>query len=422
MKIHKKSSVEVVSFGCRLNAYESEIIRKHAQDVGMHNSIIVNTCAVTKEAERQAKQTIRKLRRQNKGASIIATGCAAQIHKENFSQMPEVDFVMGNEEKLQKETYKKFLSGTHTSIVSDIMRVDKSSRNMVEGFREHTRAFVQVQNGCNHRCTFCIIPFARGNARSVPIEDVIKQARLLTEKGYKEIVLTGVDISSYGGDLPGSPTLGQMVRRVLASVPTLRRLRLSSIDCVEIDEDLFRVMASEQRLMPHMHLSLQSGNTMILKRMARRHNRNDIIVLCERLRRQRSDLALGADFITGFPTETEDMFQQTLDIIKRCNITWVHAFPYSEREGTPAERIKKMIPMAARKERALRIRMLGKEMRRTFFANQIGKERTVLVERNNVGYTEHFAPVKIAENRQRGDLVKVKIVGCNDDMLTAMSL
>lgn len=393
--------VKVVTFGCRLNTYESEVMRTHAQNAGLDNTIIVNTCAVTAEAERQARQSIRKLRRENPNAKIVVTGCAAQVHADDFASMDEVDKVIGNDEKMQFKTYTDFASpfiGHNEKIkVNDIMDVKQVASHMVSAFDGHSRAFIQVQNGCNHRCTFCIIPYGRGNSRSVAIGEIVHQIRVLVTQGYKEVVLTGVDISSYGEDLPGTPTLGQMVRRVLNLVPELPRLRISSIDCIEIDEALFDVIATESRLMPHMHLSLQSGDTMILKRMARRHSRDDIIALVRRLRTCRPDIAIGADIIAGFPTETDAMFQNTLDILRECNIVWVHAFPYSERKGTPAERIPNKVPMAVRKHRAKMVRDVSADLQGHFLQSMVGTIQSVLVESHNKGYTPNYAPVVIQD-------------------------
>ncbi|MGB1360973.1 MAG: tRNA (N(6)-L-threonylcarbamoyladenosine(37)-C(2))-methylthiotransferase MtaB [Alphaproteobacteria bacterium] len=407
--------IEIVTFGCRLNTYESEVMKEHAQKAKLKDTIIVNTCAVTAEAERQARQAIRKLRKENPNHKIIVTGCAAQVHAEEFGKMEEVDTVIGNDEKMHGETYEKisnpFIGHNQKVKVNDIMEVKEISPHLVSSFDGHTRAFIQVQNGCDHRCTFCIIPYGRGNSRSVGIGEIVNQVKKLVEQGYKEVVLTGVDISSYGGDLPGTPTLGQMVKRLLGMVPELPRLRISSIDCIEIDEDLFNVLATEERLMPHMHLSLQSGDTMILKRMARRHNREDIISLINRLRDVRPDITFGADIIAGFPTETEEMFENTLDIIKQCNITWVHAFPYSEREGTPAARIPNKVPMNIRKERAKKLRELSARLQNDLYQSQVGKKCSILVEKNNRGYTEHYIPVKLEQTVQEGTLVDVVITG-----------
>ncbi len=417
-RIMTNKGVKVVTFGCRLNTYESEVMREHAQQAGLDNTIIVNTCAVTAEAERQARQSIRKLRQENPNAKIVVTGCAAQVHADDFAHMDEVDKVIGNDEKMQAKTYidfaNPFIGHNQKVKVNDIMEVKDIASHLVASFDGHTRAFIQVQNGCNHRCTFCIIPYGRGNSRSVALGEIVAQVKSLVQKGYQEVVLTGVDISSYGEDLPGKPTLGQMVRRLLALIPDLPRLRISSIDCIEIDADLFEVLASESRLMPHMHLSLQSGDTMILKRMARRHTRTDIITLVQRLRACRPDIAIGADIIAGFPTETDDMFQNTLDIIQQCGIVWIHAFPYSARNGTPAARIPNQVPIPIRKQRAKQLRDLSTTLQAHFFQSLIGTVQSVLVEKNNKGYAPNYAPVQIegcivAE----GTLTDVYIIGTN---------
>ena len=416
----------VVTFGCRMNSYESQVIKKHADDAGMRDAIVVNTCTVTREAERQARQTIRKLRRENPLANIIVTGCAAQVNPEQFSEMDEVNHVIGNHEKMQADSYNTLsISNSEKVIVNDIMSVEETASHMVAGFYGRTRAFVQVQNGCNHRCTFCIIPYGRGNSRSVPMGEVVGQIKKLVQNGYQEVVLTGVDISSYGEDLPGSPTLGEMVRRLLKTVPTLPRLRISSIDCIEIDEDLFQVMADEPRLMPHMHLSLQSGDNTILRRMARRHNRDHAIELCARLRHARPDLILGADLITGFPTETEDMFQNTLDIVEACDLTYLHVFPYSERPGTPAARIpaRKQVPVPERKARAKRLRELGKQRENSTLNAHVGTTAHVLFEQNNTGHTEHYLPVKLqGVTVPDGTLTHVRIDGVDGKYLLASQL
>ncbi|HEY0901841.1 MAG TPA: tRNA (N(6)-L-threonylcarbamoyladenosine(37)-C(2))-methylthiotransferase MtaB, partial [Micavibrio sp.] len=347
---------ELVTFGCRLNTYESEVMRAHARNAGIDDAIIFNTCSVTKEAERQAKQAIRRARRENPNARIIVTGCAAQIDPAGFGNMPEVDQVIGNDLKLKPETWGA--PPEEKILVNDIMAVKETASHLVDGFEGHTRAFLQVQNGCDHRCTFCIIPYGRGNSRSVAIGTIVDQVRHLVNAGFKEIVFTGVDVTSYGHDLPGNPTLGQMIRRVLALVPELPRVRLSSLDPVEIDDDLWHLIEHEPRLMPHLHLSLQAGDDMTLKRMKRRHLRHHVIEVCDKARKLRPDMAFGADIIAGFPTETEEMFANTLKIVEECDLTFLHVFPYSEREGTPAARMPQVAP-PLRKERAARLRSLG---------------------------------------------------------------
>ena len=398
----------ILTFGCRLNAFESEVMRDHARAAGLRDVVIVNTCAVTAEAERQARQAIRRARRENPDAPIIVTGCAAQIDPARYAAMPEVDRVLGNEEKLRAES---FLPGANAAVaVADIMIVRETAPHLVEGFDGRARAFVQIQQGCDHRCTFCIIPFGRGNNRSTPIGVIADQARLLVEAGHREIVLTGVDITGYGADLPGRPRLGQMARRLLALVPELPRLRLTSVDCVEVadDEDLMRLIAEEERLMPHLHLSLQAGDDMILKRMKRRHSRDDAIEFCRRARELRPGIAFGADLIAGFPTETDEMFQRSLDIIEECDLSWLHVFPYSPREGTPAARMPQL-PTAVRKERAAQLRAAGELAAERFLDKQTGAEATVLVERDNAGYSEHFAPVQLTEPTPEGALVRARI-------------
>ncbi|MFP4004563.1 MAG: tRNA (N(6)-L-threonylcarbamoyladenosine(37)-C(2))-methylthiotransferase MtaB, partial [Alphaproteobacteria bacterium] len=337
-------ATDIITFGCRLNTYESEVMRAHAGEAGLEDAVIVNTCAVTAEAVRQARQAIRRARRNRPGARIIVTGCAAQIDPGRFARMPEVDSVLGNEEKLHARTFEEIgRTGVNEKVrVNDIMSVRETAGHLVPGFEGRTRAFVQVQNGCDHRCTFCVIPYGRGNARSVPAGAVVEQVRALVANGYREVVLTGVDITSYGTDLPGRPRLGSLVARILKLAPELERLRLSSIDSVEADETLVDLVANEKRLMPHLHLSLQSGDNMILKRMKRRHAREDAILLCERLHRARPDIVFGADLIAGFPTETEEMFRNTLRLVDECGLTWLHVFPFSPRPGTPAARMPQL--------------------------------------------------------------------------------
>jgi threonylcarbamoyladenosine tRNA methylthiotransferase MtaB len=412
---------QILTFGCRLNAFESEVMRGHAAGVGLPDAIIVNTCAVTAEAERQARKAIRKARREHPDARIIVTGCAAQIDPAGYAAMPEVDHVLGNAEKLQAESFQRFAAGDGARIVvDDIMAVRATAGHLVTGFGGRPRAFVQVQQGCDHRCTFCIIPYGRGPSRSVPIGEIVQQVRTLVEDGTREVVLTGVDITAYGGDLPGRPTLGQMARRLLAQVPALQRLRLSSLDPVEVDADLLQLIGAEPRLMPHLHLSLQSGNDLILKRMKRRHGRRDAIDLCARLRAARPDIVFGADLIAGFPTETEAMFADTLRLVEECGLTFLHVFPYSARRGTPAARMPQL-PGAARKERAARLRAAGDAARRRFFAGRIGRDSQVLVEKSadgaSSGHCEHFAPVRIDAAAAPGALVTARIAGATDNEL-----
>jgi len=404
----------LLTFGCRLNAYESEVVRAHAQAAGLHDVVIVNTCAVTAEAERQARQAIRKARRERPAARIVVTGCAAQIDPARYAAMPEVDRVVGNEEKLRPETWTNWTGdgagdGGERVLVNDIQAVAETARHLVEGFEGRARAFVQVQQGCDHRCTFCIIPYGRGPSRSVPIGEVVRQVRALVAAGYREVVLSGVDITSYGPDLPGRPTLGQMVRRLLAQVPALPRLRLSSLDPVEIDDDLWRLVAEEPRLMPHLHLSLQAGDDLILKRMKRRHTRADAVAACTRARALRPGIALGADLIAGFPTETEAMFDNTLRLVEDCGLVFLHVFPYSERPGTPAARMP-AVPKPERKARAARLRAAGEAALARFRAAQVGSVAEVLVESDGTGRSEHYLPVRLpAAAAPAGTLLRVRL-------------
>ena len=409
-----KNDPQLVTFGCRLNTYESEVMRTHAKSAGLEDAIIFNTCAVTKEAERQARQAIRRARRENPEAKIIVTGCSAQIDPQTYSQMEEVDQIIGNDLKLKAETW----SGANPErvLVNDIMSVEETAGHLIEGIEGQARAFIQVQNGCDHRCTFCIIPYGRGNSRSVPIGEIATQVRKLVESGYNEIVMTGVDVTSYGADLPGKPSLGQMIRRVLALVPELPRLRLSSLDPVEIDDDLWRLIAEEPRLMPHLHMSLQAGDDMILKRMKRRHLRQDAIDMCKRARQYRPDMVFGADIIAGFPTESDAMFQNTLDIVEECDLTFLHVFPYSERPGTPAANIpaNKQVPVPLRKERATLLRQKGDAQMQKFLRNNINKTAQAIVENNNIARTENFAPVKLEGVHDVGALVTVQSYAIED--------
>ena len=411
---------EIITFGCRLNIYESEVMRTHAANAGLgEDAIIVNTCAVTSTAEAQARKAIRKARRKNPNAKIIVTGCSAQVNPDMYSQMDEVDRVIGNDEKLKAQTW---IDPSDAKVsVNDIMAVEETAGHLIEGFDGHARAFIQVQNGCNHRCTFCIIPYGRGNSRSVPIGEIAQQVRKLVDRGYKEIVFTGVDVTDYGLDLPGKPTLGQMIRRVLALVPELPRLRLSSIDPVEIDEDLWTLIAEEPRLMPHLHLSLQAGDDMVLKRMKRRHLRQDVIDCCKRARKLRPDVAFGADIIAGFPTETDAMFQNTLDIVEECDLTFLHVFPYSEREGTPAARMPQ-VQHAVRTERAAKLREAGENQLSKFLRNHINRTRQVVVEKEKYGHTEHFAPVVLDKAYDAGTLLTVRVTGIENNKLTATEI
>jgi len=410
---------EIITFGCRLNSYESEVMRGHARQVGLDDLVIVNTCAVTAEAERQARQVIRRTRRNRPDARIVVTGCSAQIDPGRYAAMPEVDRVLGNDDKLRSDAWTEaaLAPGGERVRVNDIMSVGETAGHLVEGFDGKARAFVQVQNGCDHRCTFCIIPYGRGNSRSVPIGEIVSQIRKLVGVGYAEIVLSGVDITSYGADLPGRPTLGQMVRRLLAQVPELPRLRLSSLDPVEIDDDLWRLIADEPRLMPHLHLSLQAGDDMVLKRMKRRHLRADAIALCEKARRLRPGMVFGADLIAGFPTETDPMFENTLSAVNECGLTYLHVFPYSERPGTPAARMPQ-VPVSVRKDRAARLRAAGERAVADYLSGQVGREADVLMETDLQGRTEHFAQVSFDVPQAPGTLIRASMTGVDGNRLT----
>jgi len=410
-------TVDVVTFGCRLNAYESQVMRREAEAAELADTIIVNTCAVTGEAVRQARQKIRRLRRERPNARIVVTGCAAQTEPETFAAMAEVDRVVGNADKLEAKSWgatRDYLDrGMGLSVrdeeklaVNDIRSVSETALHLIDGFEGRSRAFVQVQNGCDHRCTFCIIPFGRGASRSVPMGDVVAQVRRLTENGYREIVLTGVDITSYGQNLPGRPPLGRLVKAILKHVPELARLRLSSVDSIEADADLIDAFGHEPRLMPHLHLSLQSGDDLILKRMRRRHSRADAIALCAKLRALRPDIVFGADIIAGFPTETEAMFQRSLDLVEECGLVHLHVFPFSPRPRTPAARMPQVVPAIA-KERALRLREKGAFALARHLDGEIGAKRRVLVESDNAGRTEQFLPVKLAGTAEPGTILEV---------------
>jgi threonylcarbamoyladenosine tRNA methylthiotransferase MtaB len=386
-------TVEVVTFGCRLNSYESEAIRARAAEAQLRDAVIFNTCAVTAEAVRQSRQAIRKLRRQRPGTRIIVTGCAAQTEPETYAAMAEVDQVLGNQEKLKTDSYTGF--GVERVRVNDIMNVTRIAPQMVDSHDGHTRAFLQVQNGCDHRCTFCIIPYGRGNSRSVGMGEVIAEARRLTENGFAEIVLTGVDLTSYGTDLPGTSSLGVLVRRILKLVPEVKRLRLSSLDSIEADGALLAAIAEEDRLMPHFHLSVQSGDDMILKRMKRRHSRTDTIDFCDTVRRLRPDAAFGADFIAGFPTETEAMFENSVALVDEAGLSFLHVFPFSPRSGTPAARMPQLGRQVA-KTRAARLRAKGDAMLAAHLGGMVGGTREILMEKGGIGRTACFAPVKFA--------------------------
>jgi len=405
----------VLTFGCRLNAVESAVIGAHLDAAGAEDVIVVNTCAVTAEAERQARQAIRRARRDNPGARIVVTGCAAQINPEAWAAMPEVDRVAGNIEKLRADTWSLPATKAPRIAVSDIMAARETAHFLVTEFGGRARAFVQVQSGCDHRCTFCVIPFGRGPSRSVPVGEVVRQVRTLVEAGYREVVLTGVDITAYGADLPGRPSLGQLVRRLLALVPGLPRLRLSSLDPVEIDQELWRLLAEEPRLMPHLHLSVQAGDDLILKRMRRRHLRRDVIAVAERARRLRPDIVLGADLIAGFPTETEAQAANTRALVDEAGLTFLHVFPFSPRPGTPASRMPQLAPQVIR-DRAAALREHGRSAAKRFYASRIGTDAFLLAERETgEGHTEHFAPARLVRGRiDPGTIARVRITAAND--------
>ena len=410
------------TLGCRLNAYETEAMKELADAAGLDNAVIVNTCAVTAEAVRKAKQEIRKLRRQNPDATLIVTGCAAQTEPATFAAMPEVSRVIGNTEKMQAATWAgmkapDLIGVTERIQVNDIMSVTETAGHMIDGFGRH-RAYVQVQNGCDHRCTFCIIPYGRGNSRSVPAGVVVDQIKRLVDKGFLEVVLTGVDLTSWGADLPGQPRLGDLVMRILKLVPDLARLRISSIDSIEVDENLLAAIATEQRLMPHLHLSLQHGDDMILKRMKRRHLRDDAIAFCQEARRLRPDMVFGADIIAGFPTETEAMFENCLTLIDACDLTFLHVFPYSRREGTPAARMPQ-VGGPVIKSRAARLRRAGDAALARHLGAQHGKVHQILTESPHMGRTAQFTEVTFRTPQPEGQIVAARITGSDGRHLTA---
>jgi threonylcarbamoyladenosine tRNA methylthiotransferase MtaB len=410
-------TLDVVTFGCRLNAYESEAIHLRAGEAQLRDAVVVNTCAVTAEAVRQSRQAIRRLKRENPARRILVTGCAAQTEPQTYAGMPEVDAVLGNAEKLTAQAYADFGVGRSERVtVNDIMSLSEIAPQMVDHFDGHTRAFLQVQNGCDHRCTFCVIPYGRGNSRSVPMGAVIAESRRLVEKGYAELVLTGVDLTSYGADLPGSPSLGALVEKILKLVPDVRRLRLSSIDSIEADATLMRLIAEEERLMPHFHLSAQSGDDMILKRMKRRHARADTIAFCDAVRRRRPDAAFGADLIAGFPTETEAMFENSLSLVEEAGLSVLHVFAYSPRPGTPAAKMPPL-PGAVVKDRAAKLRERGAAALAKRLDAMIGSQHTVLAERGGMGRTPCFTPVAIGDV-PHGTFLPVRITGRSGDRLT----
>jgi len=410
--------------GCRLNAYETEAMKELANAAGLKDIVVVNTCAVTAEAVRKSKQEIRKLRRDNPSSQMIVTGCAAQIEPKTFSEMSEVDLVVGNTEKMNSDTWSEisnkpdFVGKTEKVMVDDIMSVKNTAGHLIDGFGTRSRAYVQVQNGCDHRCTFCIIPYGRGNSRSVPAGVVVDQIKRLVDTGYNEVVLTGVDITSWGADLPMMPKLGDLVQRILKLVPDLPRLRISSIDSIEADPALIDAISSEMRLMPHLHLSLQAGDDMILKRMKRRHLRDDAINFCLEMRSVRPDIVYGADIIAGFPTETEEMFDNSLKLIEDCGLTWLHVFPFSPREGTPAARMPQM-DRSIIKERAARLRSRGELAVQNHLAAQIGLEHNILIENERMGRTEGFTEVLFNKDQIKGSIVNAKIVSKSQTQLIA---
>ena len=410
------------TMGCRLNAYETEAMKELAAEAGLDNAVVVNTCAVTAEAVRKARQEIRKLRRQNPDARLIVTGCAAQTEPETFQTMAEVDAVIGNIEKMQPGTWRgmaaDFIGKTEACQVDDIMSVTETAGHLIDGFGTRSRAYVQVQNGCDHRCTFCIIPYGRGNSRSVPAGVVIEQIKRLVDRGYNEIVLTGVDLTSWGADLPMTPRLGDLVLRILKLVPDLPRLRIASIDSIEADENLMQAIATEPRLMPHLHLSLQHGDNMILKRMKRRHLRDDAIAFCEEAKRLRPEMTFGADIIAGFPTETPEMFENSMRLVEDCDLTWLHVFPYSPRNGTPAARMPQVDGRDI-KARAACLRRLGEARVSEHLVRQKGQEHRILMENPRMGRTEQFAETLFEVDQAVGDIVTAQVTGAKGNQLLA---
>ncbi|WP_300532329.1 tRNA (N(6)-L-threonylcarbamoyladenosine(37)-C(2))-methylthiotransferase MtaB [uncultured Mameliella sp.] len=416
------SAPKFTTLGCRLNAYETEAMKDLASAAGVDNAVVVNTCAVTQEAVRKARQEIRRLRRENPDARVIVTGCAAQIDPDSFAAMAEVDSVIGNTEKMAPDTWKglagDFIGETEKVQVNDIMSVTETAGHLIDGFGTRSRAYVQVQNGCDHRCTFCIIPYGRGNSRSVPAGVVVDQIKRLVDQGYNEGVLTGVDLTSWGADLPGEPRLGDLVMRILR-LTDVPRLRISSIDSIEADDNLMLAIASEPRLMPHLHLSLQHGDDLILKRMKRRHLRDDAIAFCQEARRLRPDMTFGADIIAGFPTESEAHFENSLKLVSDCDLTWLHVFPYSARPGTPAARIPQQINGTVIKERAARLRAAGETQVEAHLAAQTGRDHAVLMEAPDMGRTEQFTEVRFAASQPVGQIVPARITGFDGQQLTA---
>ena len=414
MKNKSTTQNQTVTFGCRLNIYESQVMKNLADQAGLSDTIIVNTCAVTAEAEKKAVKSIRGLSRKHPHKKIIVTGCAAQINPEKFLNLEGVDRVLGNQDKMKLESFES----QDRRIVSDIMQVEETATHMLSAFDDKTRAFIEIQNGCNHRCTFCTIPFGRGNSRSVPLGMIVEQIARLVEKGVQEVIFTGVDITSYGEDLPHEMTLARLIKRVLINVPQLKRLRLSSIDPVEFDDDLFTLYETEQRLLPHIHISLQAGDDMILKRMKRRHLRQDVIDFCRRIRAIRPDIVFGCDIIAGFPTETDEMFQNSLRLIEDCDISFLHVFPYSPRPDTPAARMPQ-VPRDVIKNRASELRSLGKKQLLKLFQKMTAQKTEILIENDHKGRTPNFCSVVPNERLPAGTLVPVFVSGYTDTHLTA---
>ena len=415
-----ENNIKFSTLGCRLNSYETESMRNMADTVGLNNAVVINTCAVTHQAVSKSRQEIRRLRRENPNSTVIVTGCAAQIDPMGFSKMGEVDFVLGNSEKMRPEIWSNLASGAPVEServqVDDIMSISETASHLIDGFGTRSRAYVQIQNGCDHRCTFCTIPFGRGNSRSVPAGVVVEQIKRLVQKGYNEIVLTGVDLTSWGADLPMHPKLGNLITRILRLVPDLNRLRVSSIDSIEVDEEFLDAIATECRLMPHFHLSLQHGDDLILKRMKRRHLREDAILFCEQVRKLRPEVTFGADIIAGFPTESDEHFENSIKLVEECGLTWLHIFPYSKRDGTPAARMPQ-IDGRIIKSRAELLRSLGKKVRSKHLKEQIGLKHKVLMESSVLGRTEQFAEVLFASPQQEGSIIDTTISDASNSQL-----
>lgn len=415
-----ENNIKFSTLGCRLNSYETESMRNMAGTVGLNNAVVINTCAVTHQAVSKSRQEIRRLKRENPNSTLIVTGCAAQIDPMGFSKMSEVDFVLGNSEKMRPEIWSNLASGAPVEServqVDDIMSISETASHLIDGFGTRSRAYVQIQNGCDHRCTFCTIPFGRGNSRSVPAGVVVEQIKRLVQKGYNEIVLTGVDLTSWGADLPTHPKLGNLITRILRLVPDLNRLRISSIDSIEVDEEFLDAIATERRLMPHFHLSLQHGDDLILKRMKRRHLRKDAILFCEKVRKLRPEVTFGADIIAGFPTESDEHFENSIKLVEECGLTWLHIFPYSKRDGTPAARMPQ-IDGRIIKSRAELLRSLGKKVRSKHLKEQIGRKHKVLMESSVLGRTEQFAEVLFASPKQEGSIVDATIRDASNSQL-----